>query len=145
MHLVPELDSKADYRVVFSSTVPEQGDRKWERVTEHSSPSELLCSSVSLWSSRAAGRRSQSAPKQERSKNKREGSSVCGEKRVHLLSLPYLKQRQHVFAKPTFGFDIKLANSCSGLMWMKNSILFHFRGSSYSAKGLYSSLDLSDL
>ena len=52
----------------------------------------------------AAGRRSQSARKQERSRNKREGSSVPERNDVHLLSLPYLKQETMSLLSLAFWF-----------------------------------------
>ena len=51
MHLVPELDSKAERlsdRFQLGRFTDWETERKRERVTEHSSPSELLCSSISL-------------------------------------------------------------------------------------------------
>lgn len=101
MHLFPELDSKAERvsgrfqlcRFRERGRERESG-RERERMRETQSIAPLLnrCVLQSASDPRSCRKEGGASSKQERSRNKREGSSVYEPNDIHLLSLPHLKQ-----------------------------------------------------
>lgn len=93
MHLVPELDSKAER---LSGRFQLGRFTDWETENERESlstaPHWNCCVLQSACDPQSCRKEESVSSKQERSRNKREGSSVCERNDVHLLSLPYLKQ-----------------------------------------------------
>ena len=139
MHLVPELDSKAER---LSGRFQLGRFTDWETENERESlstaPHWNCCVLQSACDPQSCRKEESVSSKQERSRNKREGSSVCERNDVHLLSLPYLKQEtMSLLSLPFWFWHIKLTQILAQA-WCEWKIAscFHFRGPSYSAKGL---------